>query len=435
LPQYLQPGHLSASPGAAHEQEADHVADAVMRKPISASPYLSAPRATPGAATSSVQAPLLSGGQPLDAAMRAHYEAATGEDLGAVRVHSGHAADKSALGMNANAYTIGSDIVFAASHFAPGSHEGRRLLAHELTHVVQQRGVGHAAIQLQSAEGKKPVEEARDLAQEMFSTPKNQRAPVVAKVQSKAAEFVAALQVAKSAKPPTDGPTADVLRDALRTLADTLIITDQARAAVQIAIDSKDAQVQTAIVALLLNRSSGVAGQQRLLSLLAPLAGEKIAAAGPGASSTQWLEANTPAIGRTFSKLEQMGITHFSGEPVAQALSSGLLNEYFTTADHDVAPDVTGKVSGLTADSSTRQIEADCDVFATYGARLLREQGWSTWSCCRMKWTRTTRASRARRTRWRWQRSPTRKARDSGIWAYPTKRSATSVFGPTIRTW
>jgi hypothetical protein len=55
-------------------------------------------------------------------------------------VHSGAAAEQSAREMNANAYTVGRNIVFGAGKFAPESHQGRRLLAHELTHVVQQSG-------------------------------------------------------------------------------------------------------------------------------------------------------------------------------------------------------------------------------------------------------------------------------------------------------
>ena len=64
-----------------------------------------------------------------------------GHDFSRVRVHSGGAAEQSARDVNANAYTVGHNIVFGAGRFAPGTHEGRRLIAHELTHVVQQSGV------------------------------------------------------------------------------------------------------------------------------------------------------------------------------------------------------------------------------------------------------------------------------------------------------
>ncbi len=71
-----------------------------------------------------------------------------GHDFSRVRVHTDAAAEQSARDVNAHAYTVGTDIVFGAGRYAPGSGEGRRLLAHELTHVVQQSG-GAAAVQRQ----------------------------------------------------------------------------------------------------------------------------------------------------------------------------------------------------------------------------------------------------------------------------------------------
>jgi hypothetical protein len=70
-----------------------------------------------------------------------------GCDFSKVRVHSDAAAEQSARALNAQAYTVGHDIVFGAGQFAPTTEQGRRLLAHELTHVVQQsQGDGHGAI-------------------------------------------------------------------------------------------------------------------------------------------------------------------------------------------------------------------------------------------------------------------------------------------------
>jgi len=63
-----------------------------------------------------------------------------GHDFSQVRVHTGTAAEQSARDVNAHAYTVGHNIVFGSGRFAPGTHDGRRLLAHELTHVVQQSG-------------------------------------------------------------------------------------------------------------------------------------------------------------------------------------------------------------------------------------------------------------------------------------------------------
>jgi len=63
-------------------------------------------------------------------------------DFSAVRVHTGPSAELSASDVNAQAYSVGSDIVFGAGRFAPGTHDGRRLIAHELAHVAQSGEAG-----------------------------------------------------------------------------------------------------------------------------------------------------------------------------------------------------------------------------------------------------------------------------------------------------
>lgn len=80
---------------------------------------------------------LASDGQPLDDATRAFMEPRFGHDFGAVRVHTDSQAAESAEAVSARAYTVGSDVVFGEGEYAPGSSEGQRLIAHELTHVVQ----------------------------------------------------------------------------------------------------------------------------------------------------------------------------------------------------------------------------------------------------------------------------------------------------------
>jgi hypothetical protein len=79
-------------------------------------------------------------GAPLPTSVRSYYEPRFGRDFGSVRVHTGGEAAQSARGLQARAFTLGSDIVFGSGHFSPHSGEGQRLLAHELTHVVQQGG-------------------------------------------------------------------------------------------------------------------------------------------------------------------------------------------------------------------------------------------------------------------------------------------------------
>jgi len=78
-------------------------------------------------------------GESLAPDVREDMEGRLGHDFGDVRVHADGAADASARSVNAHAYTVGSHIVFQRSAFDPGSQAGRTTLAHELTHVVQQR--------------------------------------------------------------------------------------------------------------------------------------------------------------------------------------------------------------------------------------------------------------------------------------------------------
>lgn len=80
-----------------------------------------------------------SGGTPLEPAVRTDMEARLGHDFGDVRVHTDAAAHDSAQAVNAHAYTVGSHVVFQRDAYDPGTHQGRTTLAHELTHVVQQR--------------------------------------------------------------------------------------------------------------------------------------------------------------------------------------------------------------------------------------------------------------------------------------------------------
>lgn len=80
-----------------------------------------------------------SGGRPLDPGVRTDMEHRLGHDFGDVRVHDDSAAAASAQAVNAHAYTVGANIVFQRDRYNPGSAEGRTTLAHELTHVVQQR--------------------------------------------------------------------------------------------------------------------------------------------------------------------------------------------------------------------------------------------------------------------------------------------------------
>jgi hypothetical protein len=168
----LQPKLRVNTPGDIHEQEADSMADRVMRMPEPPSPGRCAcgggcPRcagraesAPPGiqakhagAGRADHAAPRIvhdvtgSSGRPLDAATRAFMEPRFGRDFGHVRVHTGAAAARSADAIGARAYTLGGSVVFAHGQYAPETDAGRRLLAHELTHVMQQEESGIGVIQ------------------------------------------------------------------------------------------------------------------------------------------------------------------------------------------------------------------------------------------------------------------------------------------------
>ena len=173
----LQAKLTVSEPGDIYEQEADRLADQVMRMPAPAlSGSLSShaghglqracacggesagecaeckdkreggvQRAAEGAATTRYAPPVVhealrSHGHPLDHLTRSFMETRFGHDFGGVRVHTDAKAAESARAVNALAYTVGQHTVFAPGRYEPTSFSGRTLLAHELAHVVQQTG-------------------------------------------------------------------------------------------------------------------------------------------------------------------------------------------------------------------------------------------------------------------------------------------------------
>ena len=128
-------------PGDSYEQKADLISEQVMRTP---EPQLQRTKRDQAGDTAQIAAPpivhevLRSPGQPLDPATRAFIEPHFGYDFSRVRVHSDAAAQRSAHDVNAMAYTVGHHIVFGAHMLQPATQEGRRLIAHELAHVLQQ---------------------------------------------------------------------------------------------------------------------------------------------------------------------------------------------------------------------------------------------------------------------------------------------------------
>jgi len=172
-------------PNDSFEQEADHVADEVMAGGDMATPQWSLSRmrsgtllqrkcacggsagpdgecaeckkkegtiqrratrsAEPASAPPIVYDVLRSPGQPFDAATRAFMEARFGHDFGQVRLHTDGQAAESVRAVDALAYTWGSHVVFRQGAYSPTTYEGSRLIAHELTHVIQQSGAEESA--------------------------------------------------------------------------------------------------------------------------------------------------------------------------------------------------------------------------------------------------------------------------------------------------
>jgi hypothetical protein len=128
-------------PGDQYEQEADRLADQVMsrRRPFASShqDVLSHTEDVIHASASHRS----SGEKALEHEDRQFFESRFNHNFADVRVYADREANKSALGLQARAYTVGNNISFAPGEYRPGTTEGRHLLAHELSHVIQQRSM------------------------------------------------------------------------------------------------------------------------------------------------------------------------------------------------------------------------------------------------------------------------------------------------------
>lgn len=159
----VQPGLAVGPANDSYEQEADRVADQVVADHAAAAPGAASiarlqrqgqdeeetarlKRTASGRAKANgapaAAAAVASGGRPLGAGERAYFEPRFGRDLSHVRLHTDAAAARAAAGISARAYTLRNHIAFAPGQYATGTTEGRRLMAHELTHTLQQGVVG-----------------------------------------------------------------------------------------------------------------------------------------------------------------------------------------------------------------------------------------------------------------------------------------------------
>jgi len=188
-PARIQPKLTVGKPGDKYEQEADRVADTVMRMPqprwkedrplqrscldcgeeLHRQPLEEEEeeeelvQAKEAAGRSAEEVPGVQteingqrcGGQPLPQSTRSFLEPRFGYDFSRVRIHNDSRAAAVARTVNAQAFTMGRDIVFGAAQYAPGTSAGRKLLTHELTHILQQRNDSLIQRQMASIAGQK----------------------------------------------------------------------------------------------------------------------------------------------------------------------------------------------------------------------------------------------------------------------------------------
>jgi hypothetical protein len=137
----MQASRLQRQPVDEEEEEEEVQTSRIRRQPLEEEDEAMQMKRAPGRAVPT-RAGLVGatsrGGHPLPAAQRAFFEPRFGFDFSDVRVHNDAAAASSARVVGAKAYTVGRNVVFGAGRWAPRSSTGRRLIAHELTHVVQQ---------------------------------------------------------------------------------------------------------------------------------------------------------------------------------------------------------------------------------------------------------------------------------------------------------
>ncbi len=170
----IHPKLKIGQPNDKYEREADRIADHVMQMPESSVLHQTASqekevkkivqtKGAPGPIThpvtgaesrdrvsasnsALVHTAITSPGKPLKPETRSFMESRFGQDFSQIRTHSDTRAAESAQALHASAYTLGQDIIFGAQQYAPETATGRWLLAHELSHVIQQRSVGEASL-------------------------------------------------------------------------------------------------------------------------------------------------------------------------------------------------------------------------------------------------------------------------------------------------
>jgi hypothetical protein len=152
----IQPKLKLSAPGDQSEQEADRVAEQVVPMSAPSRESVTANGGAPGIVPPIAQEVIRAPGRSLDPPIRAFMEARFGYDFGRVRIHTEPAAAAAAEAINANAYSFGNHVLFDRGQYDPASDRGKRLLAHELAHVTQQRSAASPVVARQPAQKPAP---------------------------------------------------------------------------------------------------------------------------------------------------------------------------------------------------------------------------------------------------------------------------------------
>ncbi len=147
-PVQVQRKNELSQPGDALEKEADMTADKIMTKSEQGASSHSTGANTANASTATIPQSIsgASGGNAMNSSTREKMEGAFGADFSGVRIHTGPEAESMSRSIGAQAFTYGQDIYFNNGKYSPSTSQGQHLLAHELTHVVQQKGKVHRKI-------------------------------------------------------------------------------------------------------------------------------------------------------------------------------------------------------------------------------------------------------------------------------------------------
>lgn len=145
-------------------------------------------------------------GRELDTDARANLEQAMGEDFSDVRVHDDAAAHELSKSVSAEAFTTGTDVFFQSGKYEPGSSTGQRLLAHELTHVSQQRGAARTSDLTVSEPGDPSEVEATSIADQVSSAPAAAAQATATVARAAEEEEVQTSRVDRAASPEEEEP-------------------------------------------------------------------------------------------------------------------------------------------------------------------------------------------------------------------------------------